>query len=366
MEEDRVRSVRLLDRYFLREWTKIFLASAVGFPLVAIILELTDKLDEYLGRGLKPGAIALGEVYGLPEKVFQILPAAVLFATVFAVGAMSRHSELTAGKASGQSFHRLVAPALVAAIVAAIVGLGLGELAPVVKRRQGELLGEREMQAVSSRYNFVYRADRGWVYTIRSLDAPQRALNDAMLEREGTGPAYPTLVVESRRGTYADSTAQWTLKDGALRVIPGPMSDEVFSFDSMRLRSMVETPAALLAEPKEPDEMRYAELSRYIEWLERSGGDARKLRVDLALKLAVPFTCIIIAIFGAPLAVTAPRAGGAFGIGVSLATTVVFLTLIQLSKAVGAGGLLPPTLAAWAPNIVFGGVGVWLARRTPT
>ena len=88
--------------------------------------------------------------------------------------------------------------------------------------------------------------------------------------------------------------------------------------------------------------------------------------MDLALKIAIPVTCIIIAIFAAPLAVTAPRAGGAFGIGVSLATTVVFLTLIQLSKAVGAGGVLPPTLAAWAPNIVFGAVGIWLARRTPT
>jgi lipopolysaccharide export system permease protein len=361
-----MRRVRLLDRYFLREWTKIFLACTVGFPLVAVILELTDKLDDYLGRGLTPGAIALGYVYSLPEKVFQILPAAVLFATVFSVGTLSRHSELTAGKASGQSFHRLVAPALLAAIVAAIVGLGLGELAPIVKRRQGELLGERELQAVSSRYNFVYRADRGWVYTVRSLDAPQRAINDALLEREGTGPAYPTLVVESRRGVYSDSTKRWTLRDGAFRIIPGPMSDEAFMFDSMRLKSMVETPAALLAEPKEPDEMRYAELSRYIGWLERSGGDARKLRVDLALKIAIPFTCIIIAVFAAPLAVTAPRAGGAFGIGVSLATTVVFLTLIQLSKAVGAGGLLPPTLAAWSPNIIFGVAGVWLAKRTPT
>lgn len=361
-----MRRVRVLDRYFLREWTKIFLASTVGFPLVAVILELTDKLDDYLGRGLTPGAIALGYVYSLPEKVFQILPAAVLFATVFTVGSLSRHSELTAGKASGQSFHRLVAPALLAAIVAAIVGLGLGELAPIVKRRQGELLGERELQAVSSRYNFVYRADRGWVYTVRSLDAPMHAINDALLEREGTGPAYPTLVIQSRRGIYSDSTKRWTLKDGALRIIPGPMSDQMFAFDSMRLKSMVETPAALLAEPKEPDEMRYGELSRYIGWLERSGGDARKLRVDLALKIAIPFTCIIIAVFAAPLAVTAPRAGGAFGIGVSLATTVVFLTLIQLSKAVGAGGLLPPTLAAWTPNILFGAAGLWLVKRTPT
>ena len=48
--------------------------------------------------------------------------------------------------------------------------------------------------------------------------------------------------------------------------------------------------------------MRYAELGRYVEALERSGGDGRKLRVERALKIAVPFTCIIIAMFGAPLA----------------------------------------------------------------
>jgi lipopolysaccharide export system permease protein len=149
-------------------------------------------------------------------------------------------------------------------------------------------------------------------------------------------------------------------------VVPGPDQALSFTFDSMRVRSLVETPAALLAEPKDPEEMRYGELRRYIGWLERSGGDARKLRVELALKIAIPFTCLVIAIFGAPLAVTAPRAGGAFGIGVSLATTVMFLTLVQLSKAVGAGGLLPPALAAWAPNLIFGVAGVWLAKRAPT
>jgi lipopolysaccharide export system permease protein len=107
-------------------------------------------------------------------------------------------------------------------------------------------------------------------------------------------------------------------------------------------------------------------LRRYIGWLERSGADVRKLSVDLALKLAIPFTCIVIAVFGAPLAITNPRAGGAFGVGIGLATTVVFLTLVQLSKAVGAGGVLPPTLAAWMPNLLFGAAGVWLAWRAPT
>ena len=82
----------------------------------------------------------------------------------------------------------------------------------------------------------------------------------------------------------------------------------------MRLRALTQSPADLLAEPKAPDEMRYAELGRYIDALKRSGNDANKLIVEQALKLALPATCLIIALFGAPLAVQAPRAGAAVGI----------------------------------------------------
>ncbi|HWP36742.1 MAG TPA: LptF/LptG family permease [Gemmatimonadales bacterium] len=358
--------IGILDRYLLREWTKIFVITLLGFPLVAIILELTDKLDEYLSRGLESGDIALSYVFSLPEKAFLVLPASVLFATVFSISTMSRHSEITAAKASGRSFHRLVLPVLAAALAAAGVGLVLGELAPILKGRQLELLGEREIRSQPTRYNFVYRADQGWVYAVRSLDITERELRDPVLERAGTGPEYPTLIVQAGRGVWTDSTRGWLLTDGRLRLITGPGPDVSFSFDSARVRSLVETPTALLAEPKNPDEMRFSELRRYIGWLERSGGDVRKLRVDLALKLAIPFTCIVIAMFAAPLAITNPKAGGAVGVGIGLGTTVVFLTLVQLSKAVGAGGVLPSTLAAWMPNLLFGAAGAWLAWRAPT
>jgi lipopolysaccharide export system permease protein len=75
--------------------------------------------------------------------------------------------------------------------------------------------------------------------------------------------------------------------------------------------------------------------------------------VEQALKLALPAACIIIALFGAPLAVTTPRAGAAVGIAISLGTTVIYLLFIQITKAIGAGGVINPVLAAWIPNIVF-------------
>src|SRR5574338_1545739 len=118
--------------------------------------------------------------------------------------------------------------------------------------------------------------------------------------------------------------------------------------------------------PKAPQEMRYDELTRLIGALERSGVDANLLRVERALKLAIPVTCIIIALFGAPLATSTQRGGAAYGIGISLATTIIFLMLIQLTKAIGGKGLIPPEGAAWVPNAVFALIGTVMLARART
>jgi lipopolysaccharide export system permease protein len=53
-------------------------------------------------------------------------------------------------------------------------------------------------------------------------------------------------------------------------------------------------------------------------------------------------------------------------VGLSLATTVIFLMLIQLTKGIGGKGMIPADLAAWLPSIIFGVVGVILFARVRT
>jgi lipopolysaccharide export system permease protein len=345
--------LRQLDRYVLYSWVRIFVLTALGFPIVSILINLTDTLNRLLDRGLSMKEIAVSYLYSIPENVFLVMPAAVLFATVFTVGAMGRHSELTAAKAGGQSFHRLMRPIFIASVFAAGLAFIVGELAPGATAKQLELQKAKQSRPTRTRFNFVYRGDAGWVYTIRSLDVANRQLKQLMLERQGTGLSYPGLVLTADSASYDDSRKVWRLRNGASRIIAGPARQATFNFRTMRLRALNQSPADLMAESKAPDEMRYSELGRYIDALRRSGNDANKLIVEQALKLALPVTCIIIALFGAPLAVTTPRAGAAVGIAISLGTTVIFLLFIQITKAIGAGGVINPTLAAWIPNVVF-------------
>jgi LPS export ABC transporter permease LptG len=358
--------LRQLDRYVLHGWIRIFVLTALGFPLVSIVINLVDNLNKLLDRGLSTKDIVISYVYSIPENAFLVMPAAVLFATVFTVGGMGRHSELTAAKAGGQSFHRLMRPVFIAAAAASALAFLVGELAPGATARQLEIQKARQTRPTRSRFNFVYRGDAGWVYTIRSLDVSNRQLKQVMFERQGTGLSYPGLVLTADSASYDGKLKAWRLRNGASRVIAGPGRQATFSFRTMRLKSLRQSPADLLAEPKAPDEMRYAELGRYIDALTRSGNDANKLMVDQALKLALPATCLIIALFGAPLAVTSPRAGPAVGVAISLGTTVVFLLAIQITKAVGAGGVINPVVAAWVPNVVVLFLGLVLLAKVRT
>ena len=95
---------RPLDRYVLSEFWKIYVMTALGFPVLLIIIDLTDNLDKYLNRELPRAQIALSYLYFIPDSMFLVMPAAVLFATVFSIGALTRHSEIT------DMLHRIARP----------------------------------------------------------------------------------------------------------------------------------------------------------------------------------------------------------------------------------------------------------------
>jgi lipopolysaccharide export system permease protein len=352
-----------LDRYVFGEWLKIFCSTALGLPLLLIIIDLTDHLPQYLSRNLPRADIALSYVYWIPQSMFMALPASVLFATVFSIGMFTRHAEITAANASGISFYRFIAPILVGATLAVFLNLGIAELVPITDARRQELLQENKAPTGTQRANFAFAAEYGRVYKAQALDVMQGRLDHVQIERKGTGKRYPTVVISSRGGRWDEARQQWTLEGGEMHVISDSTPSVAISFSELRDRNMKERPIELMAQPRSPQEMRFAELSRFITSLERSGGDANLLRVELMLKIAIPVTCLVIAMFGAPLATSSQRGGTAYGIGVSLATTITFLMLIQLTKAIGGKALLPPDLAAWLPNILFGVVGVFLLAR---
>lgn len=373
----RWRLLRPLDRYVTLEFLRIFLVTSLGFPFLVFVVDLVDNLRKYTDRNIPAMDIALSYWYFLPDTMYKVLPAAVLFATVFSVGNFTRHAEITAAKASGMSFYRFVMPIFVLSFLAAGLGIVIGELSPPANSIRLELLRESCMsgrtpdggellcnESNNTRYNFVFGGANGRVVRSTFLNVQDGTMQSVETEQRGDS-LTPSRLLSANRATW-NAESGWVFQDGYLHVIPDASTDLVIGFDSLVDRAMTETPIELRASDKTSDQMTYRQLQGFIRTLERAGSDVRGLRVELMLKIAVPMTCVLIAMFGAPLATSTQRGGTAFGVAVSLGTTVTILVLIQLTKAVGKSGLVSPEIAAWFPNILVGAAALVLLARVRT
>ena len=329
------------------------------------VIDLVDNLRKYTERKLTYEAVLMSYFYWIPDTLFMVLPAAVLFATVFSIGTFTRYAEITAAKASGISFYRFVAPVIFMASLATGLGLVFSELAPPANSKRLKLLAGKSEFRETVRYNFAFANEHGRVYRIYSLDTEKQRIERVELEERGSD-VRPGLIFAADTGKWT-RRGGWMLGKGQMHVLPNDSIDIAIGFDSLSDRRLTETPDELRTIEREPSEMNFAELTSFIRALERSGTDVNLLRVERMLKIAIPVTCIIIALFGAPLATSSQRGGGAaFGVAVSLGTTILFLVLIQLTKAIGGKGLMQPELSAWMPNVLVGVLALVLLARVRT
>jgi lipopolysaccharide export system permease protein len=301
-------------------------------------------------------------MWTLPLYIQWSFPIAALVAAVFTIHNMTLHHEVVAAKAGGISFHRLILPVLVGGGVLMFAALGLSALAPRAYRRANDILQNQPSR--SWRTDFVFQTDDGLSLAVKRMTLDDDRMSGLVAIRRGND-GRPRLHVEAEAADYTEGGG-WMFQRGDLRLIEAPGTLRSFRFNQLRIAGLNESPVDLLEEPREEEEMTYRDLGRLSRVIEQSGGNANKLLVKREQKIALPVATLIIILFGTPLATSAKRGGSAYGIGVSLGSTMLYLLLLKISAGFGAGNALPPLWAAWLPNIIFLVVGVVLLRRVRT
>jgi LPS export ABC transporter permease LptG len=128
----------------------------------------------------------------------------------------------------------------------------------------------------------------------------------------------------------------------------------------------LEPPSYFKTDEPEPDRMSYDELNRHIVRLRASGFHVVPYMVQLQRKIAFPFVALIMTLLAVPFAVTTGRRGALYGIGVGIVMAIVYWTAQSVFAAIGAGGVISPVLAAWAPNILFGAAAAYMILTVRT
>jgi len=273
------------------------------------------------------------------------------------------------GEGSGISFTGWCRPLLVASLAVVLLDLGLTELAPGASARPRRAAGEKNRPADHfALLAVVYRADSGGC-TRSARSSCGRAARRCGIRSwsAGNGGGLPD---DPGRGaardvrTRADRAPLDARQKGRFATWSAPGGRRHSSSTPSGHHAARDTHGAA-GRAKAPDEMRYAEAGALRgPALARSGSDTRKLpwsRRSSCRAFALHHHRAV----GAPLAFHAPERhrvgrGGVPGDHLRRPPHVPAV------EGRGQGGALPPTFAAWMPNVLFGAAGVWLWRKART
>jgi LPS export ABC transporter permease LptF/LPS export ABC transporter permease LptG len=369
----RVFSLRfpmILDDYVLKDFSVFLVMIVATFMVLLMVFTLFELLSDILKNQISPLVVGQYLLNVAPYFLYNIAPLSMLLAVLITFGLMQRSNELTAIKATGISLYRLIVPVLVSA---AIVAAGLFAFdqfyLPHTNKRQDALRNQIKGKPAQTYLN----PDRKWIFGEQSTiyyyqffdpDRDQFG-NLSVFQFEPT--TFQLLRrVYAERAHWSEDLQRWVCERGWERQLHGAAIETYRDFDVSTFAAVAEPPTYFKKEVKQSSEMNYGELQRYIHDLQQSGFDVVRLRVQLHKKLAYPLITLVMAILAVPFSMSAGRRGAVAGIAVAVGIAVVYWTVSGLFEAMGNLSQLPPSLAAWSPDLLFALVGGYLILKVPT
>ena len=113
--------MKIIDRYILKEHLVPFILSLTILLFVLLANFLIKSIDKFLGKGLNIGLLIEFVFLNMAWILALAVPMAVLVSTLMAFGRLSSDNEITAFKASGTNFLKLLKPALGFGIIITIL-----------------------------------------------------------------------------------------------------------------------------------------------------------------------------------------------------------------------------------------------------
>ena len=354
----RLPTLRLLDGYVARTAVKVAALTFVGLLGIFYIATFIDVSDK-LFKGQTTGAMLVEFFYyKTPEFIFFIIPLTVLISVMVTIGVLTKNSELVVMQACGISLYRVSVPLVATAIAASGSMFLLQDRVLPYSNRKAQALRHVIRGGTPRTFDVVNRkwlvARDGSIYNYTYYDQRLRELNGlSIYEFDPTRADLLRRLYVGEAGFVPGTGQTWKSSNGWVREFSKGTDLRAFvTFPSRDLT--LESPDYFATEAEEPDRMTYGQLKRYITDLSSSGVNVVPQTVALHRKISFPFVTLIMTLIAVPFAVTTGKRGALYGIAVGIVLAVVYWIASSAFSAIGTAGMVPPMLAAWAPNLIFG------------
>ena len=360
-------SHRILYRYVLLEYLKIFSLSLSSLILIYVVVLFFKKVSTFIKYQAPLYLIFEYFLYRIPEVIFQwTLPYGVLLATLLTLGSLSRHSEITAMKSGGVSLYRITLPMLSFALLVSLFSfLGNEYLVPFTNQRTEYLLSVEVRKEGPSNffknYKIWYHGDHR-IFNIQLLD-PKKKFLEGLTIYQFDSQFRCTQRIDAREARWING--KWRFYKGTVREFDEGGSMRMTPFAEMDF-PLQETWESFEKIERPTGEMSYTELATYIQKIRSAGYDSTRYRVDLHAKLSYPLLNLVMVLIGIPFALKTGRSGGvAFNIAISVMIGFAYGVTFYVFLSFGKSGVLPPLISAWTPIVLFslGGIFTLMSVR---
>ena len=351
----------ILTRYILGELIKIFMMTLGAFVMIYILVDFFERIDNFIEAGAKLHFMVLYILFKLPLVVDQMTPVAVLMSTIITIGLLARSNEIIALKASGVSPFKTIHPMLFFALfVSAMSFINSDSIVPYTNRRHNAIWNTHVQKTAPefvSKYESLWYKGKGSIYNIRTFDVAAETLFGVVVNQFDEN-FVTNRRIHCKRAVWKDGL--WHFFDGTIKIRGSDGSYRVSNF-TKRTFALNETPEDFKKGVKPSDEMGFQELRRYAQKIAEEGYSARTYWVDMQVKLAFPCISLIMGLVGVSLALRKEKGSGvASGIGIGFVIVALYLVSFELFKTLGYTGIVPPVVAAWGANLLFGTIGTYL------
>jgi LPS export ABC transporter permease LptG/LPS export ABC transporter permease LptF len=365
-----LRFPTILDDYVLRGFAFYLGLVVASFLMLLLVFTLFELLGDILRNQISPLTVGEYLLNVAPYFLYTTTPLSMLLAVLVTFGLLQRSNEITAIKATGISLYRIIIPVLLASmLVAGVLFLSDQFYLPYTNKRQDALRNQIKGKPAQT----YLRPDRKWIfgqhsdiYYYQFFDPDRDVFGGVSVFQFDPHTFQITHRIDADRAHWSEQMNRWVYEQGWERSLNGSVHVSDRKFDVATYPELSEPPAYFKKEIKQSSEMNYDELRRYIHDLEQSGFDVVRLRVQLQKKIAYPLITLVMAVIAIPFALSAGKRSAVAGVATAIGIGVVYWTINSLFEAMGNLSQLPPAVAAWSPDLVFGFIGGYLILRMPT
>lgn len=357
--------ISIIDRYIIRRFLGTFFFTLAVFMSIAVVFDIAEKLDDFLEWQVSFQDVAVKYYINFILFYASFLSPFLIFVSVILFTAkMANNTEIVAILCGGMSYQRLLYPYFLSALFLALLTFVFNAyIIPPATKIKYEFENTYKDKNIGNPRNIHMQLDENTFAYVHTFNVENKIGNRFSLERfRGDQLVYKLM---ADRITWDTTQNKWIIDRYSIRYL-----------DSLREKlvegNQIDTTLAFTPEDfnlKDQDlttTMTMQELKKNIRQEKiRGTGNLEIFQYEYYRRLASPVTVFILIIIGVSLSSQKRRGGVGASLGVGIGLSFTYVLFMQFASVFAIQGSMPPALAAWIPNIIYGSVAYYLYRIAP-